>query len=315
MKGCTHSRSERSHADHQEQRPTRISLRRVRRSHVEGDTALQRTPLSRKPRPRPRQADFYVQRLAETHRSAARACMPINGARPRSGHRTKESGYRGNSERLAGQWTQSGVGQHVAYDASSSRDSGISWPMARFLKPREQVKKMLAECIRAGEDVDAKAAIAEQNWRHRDWLDLFAKWRADTIKTLKNAYDGSDIALEFEAVTQTAERSTAQYTFDYRKPATRLGIRKLETLIAGLPLALSQSPDTTAIGSLHPEILSRCRGLFDGGDYAEAVEKSFKVVRDRLRSLTNYETPRRRSCSATRGRRFPEWREVPFDGD
>ena len=42
--------------------------------------------------------------------------------------------------------------------------------------------------------------------------------------------------------------------------------------------------------SLHAEVLSRCRGLFDGGDYGEAVEKGFKVVRDRLRSLTGYET-------------------------
>jgi uncharacterized protein (TIGR02391 family) len=162
--------------------------------------------------------------------------------------------------------------------------------MAKLLMPRDQVKKMLAACVRAGEDVDSNAAIAEQNWRHQDWLDLFEKWRADTIKTLKNAYDGGDIALEFDAVTRTSERSTARYTFDNRKPATRHGIRHLESLVGGLPLALSQSPDTTAIDSLHPEILSRCRGLFDGGDYAEAVEKSFKVVRDRLRSLTNYET-------------------------
>src|ERR1700730_3740169 len=150
-----------------------------------------------------------------------------------------------------------GVGQHVAFDASFLRDSGISWPMAKLLVPREQVKKILGECIRAGEDVDAKADIAEQNLRHRDWLDLFAKWRDDTIKTLKNAYDGSDIALEFDAVTRTSERSAARYTFDYRKTATRRGIRQLESLITGLPLALSQLPDTTAIDSLHAEILSR----------------------------------------------------------
>jgi uncharacterized protein (TIGR02391 family) len=162
--------------------------------------------------------------------------------------------------------------------------------MAKLQMPREQVKEMLVERIRAGEDVNAKAEVAEKNWRHRDWLDLFAKWRNDTIKVLKNAYEGRDIALEFEAVTETTERSTAQYTFEYRRPATQDGIRKLESLVEGLSLALSQSPDATAMDSLHPEILSRCRGLFDGGDYAEAVEKGFKVVRDRLRSLTTYET-------------------------
>jgi len=162
--------------------------------------------------------------------------------------------------------------------------------MAKLLVPREQAKKMLAERIRAGEDVDAKAEIAEKNWRHRDWLELFAKWRDDTIRALKDAYEGRNIALEFEVVTEKTERPTAQYTFENRRSATRDGIRKLESLVEGLPLALSESPDATAIDSLHPEILSRCRGLFASGDYAEAVEKGFKVVRDRLRSLTGYET-------------------------
>jgi uncharacterized protein (TIGR02391 family) len=162
--------------------------------------------------------------------------------------------------------------------------------MAKLQMPREQVKKILVERIRAGEDVDAKAEVAEKTWRHNDWLELFAKWRDDTTKALKNAYEGGGIALEFEAVTQTTERSTAQYTFEYRRSATQYGIRKLEGLVEGLPLALSQSPDATDMDSLHPDILSRCRGLFDRGDYGEAVEKGFKVVRDRLRALTSYET-------------------------
>jgi uncharacterized protein (TIGR02391 family) len=162
--------------------------------------------------------------------------------------------------------------------------------MAKIQMPREQVKMMLVERIRTGEDVAAKTEVAAKNWRHLDWLDLFAKWRDDTIKALKNAYEEGGIAREFEAVTETTERSTAQYTFEHRRSATQYGIRKLESLVEGLPLALSQSPDATAMDSLHPEILSRCRGLFDRGDYGEAVEKGFKVVRDRLRSLTGYET-------------------------
>jgi len=162
--------------------------------------------------------------------------------------------------------------------------------MATLQLPRGQVKKMLVERIRAGEDVDARTEIAEKNWRHRDWLDLFAKWRDDTIKALTHAYEGRDVALEFDTVTRRAERSTAQYTFENTRSATRGGIRTLESLVEGLPLALSQSPDATAIDSLPPGILSRCRGLFDGGDYAEAVEKGFKIVRDKLRTLTGYET-------------------------
>src|SRR6185312_10054360 len=33
----------------------------------------------------------------------------------------------------------------------------------------------------------------------------------------------------------------------------------------------------------------KCSGLYTSGHYAEAVEKGFKVVRDRLRSLTGHE--------------------------
>jgi uncharacterized protein (TIGR02391 family) len=41
---------------------------------------------------------------------------------------------------------------------------------------------------------------------------------------------------------------------------------------------------------LHPQIRSKCTALYASSAFAEAVEKSFKVVRDRLRSLTTYET-------------------------
>jgi len=162
--------------------------------------------------------------------------------------------------------------------------------MAKLLVPREQVETALRERIRAGEDLDAKAALAESTWGFRDWLHLFETWRGDTIAALKGAYEGKDIALEFQFATETTERSSPQYTFEYRKPATRRGIQTLETLIERLPLAISESPDADRIESLHLEILSRCRTLYAGGEYAEAVEKSFKVVRDRLRTLTGYET-------------------------
>lgn len=41
---------------------------------------------------------------------------------------------------------------------------------------------------------------------------------------------------------------------------------------------------------LHHEIHSKCHSLYEKGEYAEAVEKGFKVVRDRLRKLTGHET-------------------------
>jgi uncharacterized protein (TIGR02391 family) len=66
-------------------------------------------------------------------------------------------------------------------------------------------------------------------------------------------------------------------------------VTHLGQLIDRLELAVEPLQDVTALESPHPEILSKCRKLFEGGDYAEAVEKGFKVVRDRLRTLTGHE--------------------------
>lgn len=54
----------------------------------------------------------------------------------------------------------------------------------------------------------------------------------------------------------------------------------------------TQSPDTTgnSLNTLHPDVYSKCHALCQNGAYAEAVEKGFKIVRDRLRNLTTYET-------------------------
>lgn len=45
-------------------------------------------------------------------------------------------------------------------------------------------------------------------------------------------------------------------------------------------------PVTVGLERLHPAIYSKCRPLYESAAYAEAAEKGFKVVRDRLRELT-----------------------------
>ncbi len=56
----------------------------------------------------------------------------------------------------------------------------------------------------------------------------------------------------------------------------------------------SEAAKGTSLGldirNLHPVIYEKCGDLFLKGAFAEAVEKGFKVVRDRLRDLTTYET-------------------------
>jgi uncharacterized protein (TIGR02391 family) len=162
--------------------------------------------------------------------------------------------------------------------------------MAKLLKPRQEVKKAIAARIRAGNDLTVKAEIAERTAGYRDWLSLFATWREETIAVLDTLYEEKDIGREFGYVTETSERSSPMYTFPYRKTALQYGVDKLQSLIERLELAAGGSPDAIAIESLHPEIYAKCRNLYEGGDYAEAVEKSFKLVGDRLRALTGYET-------------------------
>ncbi|MEN9552304.1 MAG: hypothetical protein RI935_681 [Candidatus Parcubacteria bacterium] len=41
---------------------------------------------------------------------------------------------------------------------------------------------------------------------------------------------------------------------------------------------------------IHPEVQLKCVSLYNSGAHAEAVEKSFKIVKDRLRLLTGHES-------------------------
>jgi uncharacterized protein (TIGR02391 family) len=162
--------------------------------------------------------------------------------------------------------------------------------MAKLRKHRDEVKTSIADLIRAGKGLKAKSEIAERTGGYEDWLFLFAKWREDTATELNELYKGRKIGQEFTFFTETGEHSTPRYTFPYSKSSLERGLGWLDDLIDKLELAVEESPNASAIESLHPEIYTKCRKLFEGGDYAEAVEKSFKLVRDRLRVLTGYET-------------------------
>jgi uncharacterized protein (TIGR02391 family) len=161
--------------------------------------------------------------------------------------------------------------------------------MAKLRMPRERVEKMLVERIRVGKDLAAKVRVAEETGGYRDWIHLLEVWRNDTIAELKAAYEGKEIAFEFQAVTEIIESSSLQFTFETAKRRFGYGTAQLERLIERLALALPASEDVAGIKSLHHEIYSRCHTLYAAGEYSEAVEKGFKVVRDRLRSLTGHE--------------------------
>jgi uncharacterized protein (TIGR02391 family) len=67
-------------------------------------------------------------------------------------------------------------------------------------------------------------------------------------------------------------------------------IEQLQFLQPPPPAAVAAAEtEHTGLRGVHPDIRSKCEALYAAGAFAEAVEKSFKVVRDRSRSLTGYE--------------------------
>lgn len=110
--------------------------------------------------------------------------------------------------------------------------------MTTLRVPREQLRSVLDERIRAGEDLVSKAEIADNASGHGDWLFLFSNWRDHTIAELKAVYDGDGVSLEFDAWTRSTERSSARSTFPYAKSSLEEGIKKLRDLVERLPLAL-----------------------------------------------------------------------------
>ncbi len=74
---------------------------------------------------------------------------------------------------------------------------------------------------------------------------------------------------------------------------------QLETIRAIFVESLEDNRETTtaetpaddgSLYGLHPAVTKKCLPLYQAEMYAEAVERSFKVVRDRLRELTGFET-------------------------
>jgi hypothetical protein len=70
-----------------------------------------------------------------------------------------------------------------------------------------------------------------------------------------------------------------------KKAVLESAVEQLQMLQPTVPRPAQQQTPT----GLHPHIEARCGALYASGAFAEAVEKSFKVVRDRLRELTGYE--------------------------
>jgi uncharacterized protein (TIGR02391 family) len=64
---------------------------------------------------------------------------------------------------------------------------------------------------------------------------------------------------------------------------------EVEAIAKGADIEAIQLAQDFPKALLHNDIMAKCEKLFRSGHYGQAVEWSFKVVRDRLRQLTGYE--------------------------
>ena len=96
-------------------------------------------------------------------------------------------------------------------------------------------------------------------------------------------------ALFFKSAIRSSEHGRQMHDKAMNDAATFL--RELQSEKSSADVIGGDSADILLhLEDLHPRIVEGCAHLYQTGHLAEAVEKSFKIVRARLRQLTGYET-------------------------
>lgn len=150
-------------------------------------------------------------------------------------------------------------------------------------------------------DLYASALSVPPNGKAREYFNqletlVLPNWKIDHIN---DSLPKSHMTRDTEALGQGTCLASWLYYEAVAIEATSAvaWFSKLTNLIQLLfqGLALGKTPEL-GVGNalqaygLHPAIFAKCLLLYESGAYAEAVEKGFKTVRDKLRSLTSYET-------------------------
>lgn len=97
----------------------------------------------------------------------------------------------------------------------------------------------------------------------RPWKDEYTKEKEDRFRNIIKQFDRK-VSLDF--------------------------VKAYDSLVVTYESISSGDENKIEFVTLHPKIMEACDSLLKSGNYAEAVEKSFKIVRDKLRDLTGHET-------------------------
>lgn len=130
------------------------------------------------------------------------------------------------------------------------------------------------------------------------------RWHDFNKELLAQLFSDDRLSKEYErnsriAVMSVGYSSLHEQIRDYKESIKRrlnalISIQeRLELFSEPITLpdpATHVAPNIGQFVNLHPKILNGCTSLYEGGHFGEAVEKGFKIVRDRLRTITGYET-------------------------
>lgn len=153
-----------------------------------------------------------------------------------------------------------------------SYESAFSGILSRFTKGRDAI------WIGEGDEARLRQAVGEI-------IDLFN----DTLGSNRYAVE---IAQAFNDGISNFYSSPSYHSVETIIAIARAAITRLKKNQGLLHHKKAQAIRVQGEGSLsglHPDICGKCHELYENRAFAEAVEKGFKVVRDRLRELTGYE--------------------------
>jgi len=156
----------------------------------------------------------------------------------------------------------------------------------KILGIRSEAERKLQERIEKGEallrEIPRKPSDQQAVQAFLDKKRLWSDYNAELLNSL---FTTQQKHLEYVNSMQSG------FIADFKEKI--LYLKSLRDQLPLIPEQISSSTHTTntcVLTSLNSEIFTKCQDLYNQRAYSEAVEKSFKVVRDRLRQLTSYET-------------------------
>ena len=173
--------------------------------------------------------------------------------------------------------------------------------MATLQISREDAHKKIEERINKGNQL-LEVAVTDSTRLHSARADR-RRWHDFNKELLAQLFSDDRLSKEYErgshlAVVSMGYSSLSEQIQDYRESIQRR-LNALTSILERLELF----PESTTLvdstcralvpehfSNLHRAIRRGCTPLYEGGHFGEAVEKGFKIVRDRLRTITGYET-------------------------